>query len=236
MTRKYTMLPRLFAVCGLLAALALPASAQEEGADILADYNNGAIRVVPQEPGTPVSALFERTMTLVGSTYINDTGFDVSPGFDADPPYGGDAFQFNHLTIQQVNLTPGLTGIYQFDGVTKTFGSASAGYLGQWTLSKDALPGHISAGPGASGQDLYFHQHFDFTATRPGDYYFDFRYVNAQLVSGAAAPDSSVFRIHYLAPAAVPEASTVASFGLLLVLGTGALIAARRRSAAQSGV
>lgn len=180
-----------------------PAGAQEEGFDILFNVVNGKFAIVPKDPDTPLEKLLNRTMeNPFGDGFLNDTGFDVAPGFDAEPPYDDDSYLFSQLTIQQVSISDGLTAIYQFDGVTKVFGPADQGYRGTWTLSEDKLfEDQISAGPGSKGKLLYFHQHFDFAADAPGDYYFTFKIVNAKDLQGNPLPDSDVFSIHYIADA-----------------------------------
>ena len=102
------------------------------------------------------------------------------------------------------------------------------------TLDDSPFNSSAPASPGAmgSGTDLYSGDLFTVSAdalTQPGTYFGTFEILggadgNAQ--SEVAAAD---FSVTVLAPAAVPEATTTVSFGLLLALGLGAVVVARRR-------
>jgi hypothetical protein len=240
---------RFLAVLGIAGALTgvllNAASAQTEALDLIINTDGTGITIAPQEPGIPTELLFQRGMVpnpgfpdfpagFPPAPFVNDTGFDVFPGLDFDSgsgvPYDEDGngtadFPFSQLTIQQVGISDGLYAIYSYDGATPVFGTDTPGtdFLESWILSENQLdPRQINA----DGVPLYFHQHFDFFATGPGVYTFDFRLTNIVLRDGAQLPDSDVFRITYTAVAAVPEPGTVA---LLIGFATPALGFALRR-------
>jgi hypothetical protein len=241
---------RFLAVLGLaatLSGLALHTASAQEAEDLIINTDGTGISIAPQTPDVPVEALFNRTLLpnpgfpdfpsgFPPAPLVNDTGFDVFPGLDFESasgvPYdldgnGSSDFPFSQLTIQQVGISDGLYRVYQYDGVTPVFGTdtPTIDFLGEWTLSENQLnPLQINA----DNVPLYFHQHFDFYATAPGVYTFDFRLINILLRDGRTRiPDSDTFRITYAVAAAVPEPGAVALLVGLAVAGIG--FALRRR-------
>ncbi len=219
---------RNFTYCIAISAMMLigfgsgSAKAQQEGLDILWDVdasNNVIIR--PQEAATDPSHLFNRTLNLFNGEYVHDLGFDVAPGIDAGLDYNGK--KIKSLRIQQVGISPELTGVYQFDGVTPVWGQGanfkksflqSDTYIGggdAFRLYADDYndPSNLvdpnDPTQGYLIQPAYYHQHFDMQTTALGAFYFDFQATEVTLNDGTLVPNSQVFRINFTN---VPEPGT----------------------------
>ncbi|MCS6776710.1 MAG: hypothetical protein RMJ43_00820 [Chloroherpetonaceae bacterium] len=223
---------QFLAAFGAVAALCAPALADHDhGYDLILNVDGGRVVIQPLDPDEDVEELFNRYMIpnpgypdfptgFPAAQFVDDTGFDVFPGIDVDPPYDTDGlpgydYPISRARIQQVGISDGLFALYQYDGATPVFGNGPD-FLGHWYLSDTQLdPRQIAVG----GIDLYFHQHFDFFATEPGVYTFDFRLTDIVLRDGTSLPDSDVYRITYYAVAAVPEPGVVALWIGALVPG-----------------
>ncbi len=222
------------AAIATLGFAASPAAAQIEGGDIIYRYDQPSNSIVagPQESGTPLADLFIREIGQPfpgASDYENDTGMDVFPGFDADyTGPNGESFQFSKVTVQELSISPGLSAFYQYDGVTPVFGALNdPTYIHYWELTANLITdpndpfykalkqrgaAQISAGASSNGVSNYFHQHFIFNASAPGEYDFTYKLTNAFLLNGTQVSDSAPFTIHYFTtPAAVPEPGALAA-------------------------
>lgn len=196
----------------LLSAAPVWAQEEEEAADLLVNYDfSSGITVIPKTPGFNI---FNRQFDQLGSLLVNDTGFDVFPSIDNDPPYQGR--NISRATIEQVSITPGLSGIYQYDGVTPVFGATSATNF-RWTLADTLAGATPGALPSEADDPYYLHQHFNFTANAPGTYQFVFRVTNVVLTNGTqVAGTSPNYTITY-SVAAAPEPTA----GILLTVTGG---------------
>lgn len=230
----------LGAVTGLMFAGTLPAMAQQEGIDILFDVDSANNVVIkPQEPGTNPALLFNRTLNFFNGKYVHDLGFDVFPGIDSDITYA--TKKIKSLRIQQVAISPELSGIYQYTGNELVWGTDAkakknfllsdsfAGGADGYRLFADDYndpsnlvdPNDITQG--YIVQPTYYHQHFDMQTNALGNFFFDIRVTEVTLNDGTLAPNSGVFRINFTN---VPEPGTWALLVSGGLVGAGAL---RRR-------
>ena len=120
--------------------------------------------------------------------------------------------------------------IEQIDGLTINLGPAPGSYAGKFTFTSPINTGNVDL---AVNQTIKFTGSLKISSTatfKPTSFYFD---ANATGDSSGEPYDftSNNFTV-VLAPAAVPEASSLVSTGILLTLGLGAFaLRARKRSA-----
>ncbi len=120
---------------------------------------------------------------------------------------------------QTITTIPGQDYVYQFD-VNSDGGGDNRLYFSVADANNQVIPLQLSTIP----QELGVHYSFTETAGSASTFvYF-----------AGGAPNSALFVTNISATPAVPEASTIASFGLLLVLGLVGLGMARRCKTAQN--
>ncbi len=242
--RRFYALSLPACALAFLGSSAGRASAQVEGADILYHYNSSTVEATPQQPGTPLSELFNRIIgqPFPGAAYENDTGMDVTPGFDAgyvDANGNTNAFQFSKVVVQQTAISPGLSAFYQFDGVTPVFGANpdsndASKPIGFWELTEDNVlsnanssdpfahalgirgSAQLYAGDDSDPVKRYFHQHFIFEADNPGTYLFNYTVTGTLLDGTELAPVN--FAITY-----TPQVADVPEPGVIALLAAGGL-------------
>lgn len=227
---------RFLALFGLASALmgagGQSARADEDERDLIVKEDGGVVTIVPLDEDVPMEALFNRAMLpnpgfpdfpagFPSAPFMDDTGFDVFPGIDVDPPYNNGEYQFQKVRVQQVAISEGIYGIYQYDGATPMFGNGPEFQKYMWLSEAQLDPNQIFV----DGLELYFHQHFDMFATAPGVYTFDFRLTDIMLRDGTSLPDSQVYRITYVAGVPEPGAVALLLSGVVPMLG----LALRRR-------
>ena len=96
----------------------------------------------------------------------------------------------------------------------------------------------LSLGAASSSSGLYSGNLFTVSVgpfAQPGTYFGTFEILGGADANAQNEVAKADFSVTVLAPAAVPEASTTASFGLLMALGLGGLVVARRRKPAYDG-
>ena len=206
----------------------------------------------PQPPRLAASTVSAAPLTSQSRSHVNQRNntMKLSPAFAASAlvlvglaaaPAAHAQLLFT-LTPAGLAGTPGSTlqyaGTLSNTSTTDTvFLNGDSPTLNAPGLTLDAGPfegnAPLSLGPVGSGSDIYSGGFFDISidpAAQPGTY------VGTFAIQGGADGDAQDtvathdFSVTVL-PAAVPEASSVVSLGLLLMLGLGGVVVARRKTA-----
>ena len=175
-------------------------------------------------------------ITATGSGDLVDSRFQVNPDGTLAAPAGG-VYAFANFGATCSSVYGG-DGINHFVGGGSTYDQTGSGFAFAGPQTTDttnpadirfgSVVGTFSAAPGRNDW-FYIGKSGTFVVPAAGDLYL----AVADTVNG---DNHGSYAVTLTTPAAVPEASTNVSLGLLLVLGLGgmAVAAKRRKSAAQA--